>query len=170
VTWIVEQLTLSPLRARLTRYTIGSIVAAATSAVTFALVFALGASTTASSIIAFVAGAIPNWVLNRRWAWKVRGRINFGREVVAYIAISLLSLLASSAATAWTQHHAGAVSSAPWVHVALVTGAYLAVFALLFAAKFAVYEAWVFSGRSRVRAALRSRMNVWSAARANRMP
>ena len=27
-----------------------------------------------STVIAFFAGAIPNWVLNRRWAWEKRGR------------------------------------------------------------------------------------------------
>ncbi len=167
---LYRQLTLSPLRTRVTRYTIGSIIAAATSGIVFAVVYALGASTTASSIIAFVAGALPNWVLNRRWAWNLSGRIDIGREVVAYIAISVLSLVASAAGTAWTQRHAGAISSAHWIHVALVTGAYLAVFALLFVGKFALYEVWVFSGRSRVRATLRSRLQVRSAARANRMP
>src|SRR5947209_18622049 len=143
---IYRQLTLSPLRARMTRYTIGSIVAAATSAIVFAAAYATGVSTTASSIIAFVAGAVPNWILNRRWAWNLSGRIAIGREVIAYIAISVLSLVASSAATAWMQDHAAQVSSQHWVQVALVTGAYLAVFGLLFVAKFAVYEAWVFSG------------------------
>ena len=52
----------------------------------------------------------------------------------------------------------------------LVTGSYLAVFAILFVVRFAVYEVWIFSGRSRVRAALRSRLQVRSAARANRTP
>ena len=57
-----------------------------------------------------------------------------------------------------------------FIRAALVTASYLAVFAVLFVAKFAVYELWIFAGRSRVRAALRSRRQVWIAARANRMP
>src|SRR5947209_2041876 len=112
----------------MTRYTIGSIVAAATSAVVFAVAYAGGTSTTASSIIAFVAGAVPNWILNRRWAWNLSGRVAIGREVVAYVAISVLSLVASSAATAWTHDHAAQVSGQAWVQVALVTASYLAVF------------------------------------------
>jgi hypothetical protein len=36
--------------------------------------------------------------------------------------------------------------------------------------KFVVYDRWVFTGRSRLRAALRSRHQVWTAARANRTP
>jgi putative flippase GtrA len=167
---LYHRLRLHPLRGRLTRYTIGSIVAAATSAVVFAGVYVLGASTTACSVIAFVAGAIPNWTLNRRWAWKVSGRVSIAREVVAYIIISALSLLASSLATAWTQHQVQGLPAHHGYRVALVTGSYVAVFAILFIAKFAVYEVWIFSGRSRVRAALRSRHQVWMAARANRIP
>ena len=36
--------------------------------------------------------------------------------------------------------------------------------------RFFLYELWIFSGRSRVRAAFRSRLQVWNAARANRTP
>lgn len=158
------------MSARITRYTLGSIVAAATSGIVFALAYMLGAGTTACSVIAFVAGAVPNWILNRRWAWKLRGRVALGREVVAYVIISLLSLAATSAATAWTQHHVQSLPAHHGYRVALVTASYLAVFAVLFVAKFIVYEAWIFSGRSRLRAALRSRHQVWVAARANRMP
>jgi putative flippase GtrA len=168
---LYNRLIATPLRGRATRYTIGSIVAAATSAIVFALAFLMGASTVACSILAFVAGAVPNWVLNRRWAWKLRGRIAVGREVVAYVVISLLSLVATSLTTEWTQDHVQSITTQHhWIRAALVTASYLAVFAVLFVAKFAVYEFWVFSGRSRFRAALRSRRQVWIAARANRIP
>jgi putative flippase GtrA len=160
----------SPLGGRVTRYTIGSVIAAVTSAVVFALVFMLGASTTVCSTVAFIAGAIPNWILNRRWAWRVTGRVAFGREVFAYIVISVLSLLASSLATSWAHGQARAITDDQGTQAIIVSAAYVAVFALLFVAKFAVYEVWVFSGRSRIRAALRSRRQVWIAARANRMP
>ena len=167
----------SALGGRITRYTLGSVIAAATSAVVFALLYVLGVGTTACSVVAFVAGAIPNWILNRRWAWKVQGRIAIGREVVAYIVVSVLTLLATSEATAWTQRQVQGIPAHHGIRVLLVTGSYLAVFAILFVARFAVYEFWIFSGRSRVRAglrarrdALRSRRQVWNAARANRTP
>jgi putative flippase GtrA len=160
----------SPLGARITRYTLGSIVAAATSAIVFALMYVLGASTTACSVTAFVAGAIPNWVLNRRWAWQVQGRIAFGREIVAYIIVSAVTLFLTTESTAWTQRHVQSIPAHHGFRAALVTGSYLAVFAVLFAVRFVLYERWIFAGRSRVRAALRSRRQVWSAARANRTP
>ena len=160
----------SALGVRITRYTIGSIIAALTSAAVFALLYVLGIGTTACSVLAFIAGAVPNWVLNRRWAWAIKGRVAFGREIVAYVIVSALTLLCSSEATAWTQRHVQGIPSHYGIRVALVTGSYVAVFAVLFVVRFAIYEHWIFSGRSRVRAALRSRIQVWSAARANRIP
>jgi putative flippase GtrA len=160
----------SPVAGRVTRYTIGSIVALLTSIVVFAVLYVAGVGTTACSIAAFLAGAIPNWILNRRWAWRVQGRVSFGREIVGYIAVSVLALVASSEATAWTNARVQSIPAHYGVRVILVTASYVAVQGVLFVLKFAVYEHWVFSGRSRVRAALRSRRQVWMAARANRMP
>ena len=165
-----QSLCRSPLGARMTRYTVGSIVAAATSAVVFALLYVLGVGTTPCSVAAFVAGAIPNWILNRRWAWKIRGRVAFGREILAYVAVSAVTLFLTTESTAWTQRQVQSIPAHHGIRVILVTASYLAVFAVLFAARFAVYELWIFSGRSRVRAAVRSRFHVWNAARANRTP
>jgi putative flippase GtrA len=155
---------------RVTRYTIGSIIALVTSVVVFAALYVVGVGTTACSIAAFVAGAVPNWILNRRWAWGVKGRVSFGREIIGYIAVSVAALIASSAATAWTNARVQSIPAHHGVRVILVTASYVAVQGVLFALKFAVYEHWVFAGRSRVRAALRSRRQVWMAARANRTP
>lgn len=160
----------SALGVRITRYTIGSIIAAATSAVVFAVLYVLGLGTTACSVIAFIAGAIPNWTLNRRWAWQVKGRVDWSREVLGYVVVSALTLLASSEATAWTSHQVMSLPAHYGIRATLVTASYLAVFAILFAIRFVIYELWIFSGRSRVRTAVRSRIQVFSAARANRTP
>jgi putative flippase GtrA len=167
---IGRRITQSPLSARVTRYTLGSMVAAGTSAIVFAMLYVMGAGTTACSVVAFVAGAIPNWILNRRWAWRVEGRVAFGREIVAYVLVSAATLFITAEATGWTQSHVQNIPAHHGIRVLLVTASYLAVFAILFAARFAVYEVWIFSGRSRVRAAVRSRIQVRSAARANRAP
>jgi putative flippase GtrA len=159
-----------PLRGRIARFAISSALAAGTSAVVFPVLYVLGTSTTACTILAFFAGAIPNWTLNRRWTWKVEGRVAFGREVMAYLVISAGTLLALSLATGWTDRQVQHIPAHHGVRVLLVTASYFAVLALLYAARFLVYEHWIFSGRSRVRAALRSRIQVRSAARANRTP
>jgi putative flippase GtrA len=147
------------------------VIALITSIVVFALLYVMIGNTTICSVGAFVAGAIPNWILNRRWAWQVRGRVEFMREIVGYLIISVIALVASSAATGWTQTQVvHDIAPGHGVRVILVTAAYVAVQAVLFAAKFVVYEHWVFAGRSRLRAAVRSRHQVWTAARANRTP
>jgi putative flippase GtrA len=165
-----QRLQSSALGARITRYTIGSIVAFGTSAVVFPLLYVSGVGTTGCSIGAFVAGAVPNWVLNRRWAWKIRGKVNFWREIFAYVVISLIQLAATSASTGWTNAHVQSIAPGHGVRALLVTASYLVVFVVMFAAKFAVYEFWIFSDRSGLRAAVRSRHQVWTAARANRTP
>ena len=156
--------------ARITRYTIGSGVAFGTSAIVFPILYVMGFSTTACSIGAFVEGAIPNWILNRRWAWRLSGRIAFGREIVAYVSISVLQLVLTSLTTAWTQQQVQGIPAHTGIRAALVTASYLAVFVVMFAAKFAIYDYWVFSERSRVRAAFRSLRQVPRTARANRVP
>jgi putative flippase GtrA len=160
----------SAFARKIARYAIGSVIALLTSVVVFAVLYVLGVGTTACSIAAFLAGAIPNWILNRRWAWKISGQVAFLREIVGYIAISLLALVGSSAATGWTQSQVQTIPAHHGIRVILVTASYVAVQAILFAAKFVVYEHWVFAGRSRLRAAVRSRHQVWTAARANRTP
>ena len=160
----------SSLGGRITRYALGSVVALVTSVVVFALLYVLGVGTTVDSVAAFVAGAVPNWILNRRWAWRIQGRVAFGREIVGYVVVSLLALVLSSLATGLTNHLVRSIPAHHGIRVILVTGSYVFVQVVLFAAKFVAYEHWVFYGRSRLRAALRSRRQVWSAARANRIP
>lgn len=168
---LAQRLAESAFAAKVTKYAIGSVIALVSSVVVFAIMYWLGVNTTVDSVVAFAAGAVPNWILNRRWAWRITGRADFMREIVAYVAISLIVLAASSAATGWmhrwVNHH---VAPGDGLRVVLVTAAYVFVQAVLFVAKFVIYEKWVFAGESRLRAAFRSRRQVWTAARANRTP
>jgi putative flippase GtrA len=169
---LAERVSRSAYGAKVTKYAIGSVIALATSIIVFAVSYVvLSGHPTTCSVLAFFAGAIPNWILNRRWAWKLRGRADFLREIVAYVAVSGVVLVASSVSTSamqsWVKGH---VTPHHGIRVLLVTGAYVFVQAVLFVVKFVVYDKWVFAGQSRLRAAVRSRHQVWSAARANRTP
>jgi putative flippase GtrA len=143
---------------KVTRYAIGSAVALLTSVIVFALLLDAGVGTTADSILAFIAGALPNWILNRRWAWERTGEMDVAREVVGYALISLIALAASSAGTGWTdallRHH---LAHQHALRVLLVTLAYVIVQGLLFVAKFIAYDRWVFTDSGRFRTALRAR-------------
>lgn len=161
----------TPAAAKLTKYAIGSVLALVTSVIVFAVMDWLGIRTGIDSAVAFVAGAIPNWILNRKWAWKMEGRVEFFREILAYTIISVLVWAASTWATGhtqnWTRSH---LAPGTGLQVILTTSAYVFVQAVFFVVKFVIYDKWVFAGKSRLRAALRSRRQVWSAARANRTP
>jgi putative flippase GtrA len=161
-----------PVRGRFAKFAISSAVAAGTSAVVLALLYAMHVNTTLCTILAFFAGAVPNWSINRRWTWKVRGRVALGREVVAYLVISAITLVLLSLATNGADSfvHSNHIQQGTGLRVLIVTGTYFAALAVLYGARFFLYEKWIFSGRSRVRAALRSRRQVWNAARANRTP
>ena len=166
-----QRLARTPGVAKLTKYAIGSVVALATSVVVFAVMDWLGIRTGIDSAVAFIAGAIPNWVLNRRWAWKMEGRVEFLREILAYTVISVLVWAASTWTTGHTQNWAHAhIPAGTGLPVIITTAAYVFVQAVFFGVKFVIYDKWVFGGKSRLRAALRSRRQVWMAARANRTP
>ena len=167
---LYRRLRASAHAVKITRYVIGSVVALATSIVVFAVLYVLIGNTTICSVAAFIAGAVPNWILNRRWAWQIRGQVSVMREVVGYIAISVAVLVMSSLATGWTSSEVHGIPAHHGFRVILVTAAYVAVQAFFFGVKYLVYEHWVFAGKSRFRAALRSRHQVWTAARANRTP
>jgi putative flippase GtrA len=162
----------SPLGLRVTRYTIGSIVALVVSEIVFGLCYSSGLGTTRCAVLAFVAGALPNWILNRRWAWRRRGRVSLWREVVPYAAISVISLVASSATTGWTNHQIRHRVASAGLRTAAVTATYLVTFAVLFVAKFLLYELVIFAERhgSPPPDAGRSRHQVRSTTRVNRAP
>ena len=85
---LAQRFTQSAYAVKVTKYAIGSVIALLTSIIVFAVSYViLGGHPTTCSILAFFAGAIPNWILNRRWAWRLKGRADFLREIVAYIAI-----------------------------------------------------------------------------------
>ncbi|HET9059955.1 MAG TPA: GtrA family protein [Acidimicrobiales bacterium] len=148
VHWLVEAHWLGRLRTphvlRIWRYLVGSGVAFVTSTVAMYICvswFSLGAITAAT--IAFVAGAVPNWVLNRSWAWQKRGREGIRRETALYAAISLVSWAVSVAIT-----KAGAIGAddmhSLFVRHLLVTGSYVFSVVLLTGLKYVAYNRFVF--------------------------
>jgi len=59
--------------AKVWRYTGGSVIAAGCSELTLLLLYgAFDLSPGWSSSLAWVAGAVPNYWLNRSWAWQLR--------------------------------------------------------------------------------------------------
>ena len=93
---------------------------------------------------------MPNWILNRRWAWEKRGREGVARESALYVMVSIVSLVASSAATKATA--LAVVHTSHTARDLLVTFSYTASVVVLSGLKYLVYDRFVFVDRRRARA------------------
>lgn len=146
------------------RYAAGSAVAAGCSEIVLVGSYALlGLGPQAASALAWLAGAVPNYVLNRRWAWKRRGGAALLRETLPYWAITLgtavLAIGATSVADGWVRRLVTDRGERSF----LLGAVYLAAYGFVFVAKFALFDRWVFAGRTAER---RSRSQVPNTTRA----
>ncbi len=142
-----QWLTRTPFSAKMTKYALSSVIAFLLSILAFALCYVVfGGKTTAASVIAFFSAAIPNWIMNRRWAWQQTGRAPV-KQMVSYAAVSVLVLLVTSFATGrtnnWVKHHAH-IQDHHGLRVLIVTGSFVLITVILFFAKFAIYEFLIF--------------------------
>lgn len=126
------------------RYTAGSVIAGVISQVVFVVSYGLGALPVVASVLAFLSGAVPNYLLNRYWAWRRTGRPDPARETAPYAAIVIVTALTAIGITTladyWVREHIG---SHAW-QVALVSGAFLATYGFMFVLKFVLFHKLVF--------------------------
>ena len=91
---------------------------------------------TVSSVLAWLAGAIPNYWLGRRWTWRRTGRPHLTAEVMPYVAVVLFTLLLA----VFTTHTVAVQLKAAHVDRAhrtvLVAGAFLGVYVVMFLVRF----------------------------------
>lgn len=123
------------------RFGANSIVAVVCSQLTFLVLYGpLGASTTVSSVVAWFAGAVPNYWLNRSWTWGRRGRPSIRRELVPYAAIVLGTLVLAIVATGAVENALEGTSASHGARTLLVTGTYFTVYAVMFVFRFLLFD------------------------------
>ena len=131
----------SDLFRRIFRYGTGAIVAVVCSQTTFLVLYGpVGASTTVSSVCAWLAGAIPNYWINRSWTWGRRGRPSVGGSCCR-------TPLSSSARWCWpssrrprSRPSSTARRSPTRAQTLLVSGTYFLVYALMFVFRFLLFD------------------------------
>jgi putative flippase GtrA len=134
-----------PVLRRAAGYSAGSAIAACTSEVAFVIVLGwLHGGTTWASAAGFVGGAIPNYFLNRRWAWSDRRGRDRRSEIALYVIVAVTTFLASAVVTHWAQNGARQATSDHGWTVLLTALAFLGVSGVFFVLKFALYERVVF--------------------------
>jgi putative flippase GtrA len=88
------------LIARLGQFAVGSVVSTVVSQATLTGLYYWGHTTALeASAAAFVAGAIPAFIINWRWTWSRTGRPALLTELVPYLMITLTGGLAATGLT-----------------------------------------------------------------------
>ena len=130
------------------RYTGSSVIAGVISEAVFVVAYWFGAVPLVASLLAFVAGAVPNYLMNRYWAWQRRGRPDRTREVLPYVVIvvvtALTAILVTTAADRWVRDHVAAHA----LQVTLVGAAFLATYGAMFVLKFVLFDRFIFVERA----------------------
>lgn len=135
---------------RLSRFTVCSIIATVCSEAVFLFVYGVvGGGSVLASVLGWLAGAIPNYTLNRSWTWGLRHRPDLRREVLPYVAIVLATVGVASVTT----HVAGLlvpkITDTHWLQVGLVGAVFLGTYGVLFAARFVLFDRVFRRSRSR---------------------
>jgi len=134
------------------KYLTSSIVATAAGQLTFLVVYGLGlADARVTTLVAFVAAAVPNYWLNRRWAWSRRGRPEVLRELVPYVATIAVNLAVATVTTHYAETHVTGLTDSHVVRVVVVTLTYASTYAVLFLGKYLVFEYVIFGDRAYAR-------------------
>lgn len=130
------------------RYTGASVIAGIISELAFVITYWFGATPLVATLVAFVAGAVPNYVMNRYWAWQRSGRPDRNRELLPYAVIvivtALVAILVTTAADRWVHEHVTVHA----LQVTLVAGAFLATYGTMFVVKFLIFDRFIFVDRA----------------------
>lgn len=128
---------MSRLGPKVLRYFGGSAVATVCSELAFVLLYGpLHVGTAWASVLGWLAGAVPNYWLNRTWTWQRTGRPSFRRELLPYLVIIGVTLALATGVTRGLDavlRNAGTSSS---LRVTLVAVAFFGVYVVMFVLRF----------------------------------
>jgi putative flippase GtrA len=128
----------SPMGKKAIRYTLTSVVAVAVAqAFLFFFYAGLDWSARTANVAATTIGAIPSFLLNRYWAWGLRGRAHFRKEIVPFWALAILGVAFSTWAAGWAESKFDGNALA-------VNAASLGAFGILWVVKFVIFNELLF--------------------------
>jgi putative flippase GtrA len=167
---VLRQLIQSRLARLFTRFAAGTVVSTACSQLTLVLLFGvLDASAAVSGAVAFVAGAIPNFLIHRFWTWRRSGPVGMRRELLPYLAVITFSGLVAVGITAGVDRLLGGAIADHALRTAIIAVVYGLSYLPVFVLKFALLDRLVFGAeyeRTRWRRARNSRDQVPTITRA----
>lgn len=130
----------TPQGIKLVRYTMVSVISALTSLILLTIVFGVLRlwNEVVSTLFANVMAGIPSYYLNRRWVWKKGGRSHIWREVLPFWVMSITGIGFALFAAAEARNFADAHHLEHLARTALVVGANVAAFGILWLLKFLI--------------------------------
>jgi putative flippase GtrA len=116
---------------RLSTFAASSVIATLCSELVLVVCYGvIGLPPTVSSVIAWFAGAVPNFTLNRAWTWQASGRPSLRRELLPYVAIVVATLLLAMLATHTVDRLLADAEDS--VRTALVAATFFGVYVFMF--------------------------------------
>lgn len=135
---------------RFWRYSLGSVVTFGVSQLVFLLLYGLQwASPQVATLWSFAAGIPVNYLLNRRWAWRRRGRPGFREELLPYAVVIAVSIVASALATGAVDNWLQTADLPRAAGIVLVGTTFASINGGLFLAKYVLLDRLVFRDRPR---------------------
>jgi putative flippase GtrA len=152
-----SRLAQSRLARLFTRFAAGTVVSTACSQLTFVLLFGvLETSASVSGWAAFLAGAVPNFLIHRFWTWRRSGPVRIRCELLPYLAVITFSGLVAIGITTGVDRLLGGTIDDHAVRTAVLAVTFTISYLPLFVLKFALLDRLVF-GCEKSRAARRRR-------------
>lgn len=133
-------------RRLVSRFLGASVVATGISQLVFVVSYSLGAAPVVATTLTWLAGAIPNFVLNRR-TWGITGREGLRGDILRFGAVSVTTALLAAFTTSKAEGIAQAAfeGTRSTQHVIVVWGTFAATYLAMAAVKFVLIDRVVFS-------------------------
>ena len=134
-----------PEGRKLFRYSMASAVAVVISVVLLVIFNGVvGLSAWVSSTLATAIAAVPNYEMNRKWAWGKSGRSHLWKEVVPFWALAFLGWGVSTVSVHLMESYAKHHNFSHLLSTGTVTIVYVAAFGVLWVAKFVIFNKLLF--------------------------
>jgi putative flippase GtrA len=142
---VLRRLARSRVARLFTRFAAGTVVSTACSQLTLIVLFGmLDASVAVSGGVAFVAGAIPNFLIHRFWTWRRSGPVGMRRELMPYLAVITFSGLVAVGITTGVDRLLGGAIADHALRTAVIAVVYGLSYLPVFVLKFALLDRLVF--------------------------
>jgi putative flippase GtrA len=142
---VLRRLARSRLARLFTRFAAGTVISTSCSQLTLVLLFGvLDASAAVSGAVAFVAGAIPNFLIHRFWTWRRCGPVRMRRELMPYLAVITFSGLVAVGITTGVDRLLGGAIADHALRTAVIAVVYGLSYLPVFVLKFALLDRLVF--------------------------